>query len=532
MRRPLLLALLLTACGGASADSPAEPASTTTQPEAVPASAVGETPVRNVILLIGDGMGPQQMGLLELWAARASTSPGTETAMARMADAGVVGLSMTDPADGLVVDSACSATQLASGAPALGEVIGLDGEGNRVETVLEMAESRGLATGLVSDTRLTHATPAAFAAHVPHRSMENEIAAQMLASGVDVLLSGGARHWVADGSAHAAPFSLSSRRDDGRDLVEEAATQGYAVAFDRHALADAVAAGGPVLGLFAASGMMDGIDWHLTRDDAARTEPTLREMTEAALTVLEHDEDGFFLMVEGGQIDWAGHDNDAGRMLHEMRKFDDALDAVLDWAEDRDDTLVVLTADHETGGFGFSYSAADLPAASAVPGDGFGDRPYQPNFNFGRPDQLDALYAQTLSHASMLAAISDTPSAEALAEVVNAHSSFPVTLAQAERILRTEPNPYHVDGHAYLDADEVAVFDDFAAFYPFGAGSVVCQIGRQVATAQNVVWATGTHTHTPVAVVSWGPAAVAARFGGVTDHVEVGRALIEAFGWE
>jgi len=531
-------ALATVACGGATPASEASPETASTVAADVQTAADAPR-MRNVILLIGDGMGPQQIGLLEIWARRASSSTYVgPTHIERMADAGTVGLSMTDPVDALVVDSACSATQLATGEAALGEVIGLDAEGNAVPTILELAEARGMATGLVSDTRLTHATPASFAAHVHHRSHENEIAAQMIASGADVLLSGGLRHfvpasldgagdddaaWLAD---HGVPFDVASRRDDDRDLIAEAVADGYALAFDREQLA-AATGGERVLGLFAPSGMMDGIQWHQTVDDPARAEPTLTEMTVAALDILEDDPDGFFLMVEGGQIDWAGHDNDAGRLLHEMRKYDDAIGAVLAWAEGRDDTLIVLTADHETGGFGLSYSAFDVPVPVTIAGDGFAGAPYQPNFNFGDPSQLDGLFAQTLSLEGMLAEVGDDAAPDALMAVVNEHSAFDITEAEATEILAMVPNAYHVEGHSYLDAEELPHVHDFAAFYPFGLSSRRGLIGRALATQQNVVWASGTHTHTPVAVVAWGPEPVRRAFGGLTHHVAIGQTLVD-----
>ncbi|MEF1187468.1 alkaline phosphatase, partial [Vibrio sinaloensis] len=154
--------------------------------------------IKNVILMIGDGMGPQQVGLLETYANQAPNSiyNGNKTALYKLAQEGVIGSSLTHPEDAIVVDSACSATMLATGQYTASEVIGVDSQGNHIETVLEKAKKAGKATGLVSDTRLTHATPAAFAAHQPHRSLENEIASDMLATGVDVMLSGGLRHWI------------------------------------------------------------------------------------------------------------------------------------------------------------------------------------------------------------------------------------------------------------------------------------------------------------------------------------------------
>ena len=157
--------------------------------------------VKNVILMIGDGMGAQQVGLLEEYARRAPNSvlASTTTSLQKLADEGRMGLSMNAPMGAnpsLVVDSACSATQLATGKGSISEAIGLDDNGNKVQTILEKAKAMGKATGLITDTRITHATPAAFAAHQPHRSFENEIAEDMLTLGVDVMLGGGSRHWV------------------------------------------------------------------------------------------------------------------------------------------------------------------------------------------------------------------------------------------------------------------------------------------------------------------------------------------------
>lgn len=497
--------------------------------------------VKNVIFFIGDGMGPQQMGLLELYASRAPDSIyDGPTTFKQIMDVSTIGLSRHDPAEALVVDSACSASQLATGQPSLSESIGLDATGRPAKTVLELAKAQGMATGLVSDTRLTHATPASFAAHVAHRSMENDIAAQMLAVGPDVMLSGGLRHFLPQATntdpatkaklerlTQGSVTPLKSKRADDRNLVFEARDAGYDLAFNREMLAGA---GERVLGLFAYSGMLDGIADHRAGPD--RTEPSLAEMTDAALGRLSKDEDGFFLMVEGGQIDWAAHNNDAGTMLHEMIKFDAALKVAWDFAKDRDDTLIVITADHETGGFGLSYSRADVPEGRTIPGGVFAEEPYKPDWNFGTPSQLDGLYAQEQSLFSLWLDFQALPegqrTAATLAEMFNAVSAFPITEAQAAKVMAREPNAYRVEGHSTLSAETFPAFDDFEAFFPFGDDGHVNLFARQVADAQSVVWATGTHTHTPVAVVSWGPAAYTQRFTGMMHHTDIGQGLIDA----
>ena len=167
-----------------------------TQPQAkVPKS----DKTKNVIMIIGDGMGPQQVGLLLTYARQAphSVVKDSTTALDRMLkEGGVLGISLTHAANSLVTDSAASGTQLATGKPSGVEMIGSDADGNRTTTILEIAKKQGKSTGLVSDVRITHATPAAFAAHQPHRSLENEIALDMLKTGPDVMLAGGLRHWI------------------------------------------------------------------------------------------------------------------------------------------------------------------------------------------------------------------------------------------------------------------------------------------------------------------------------------------------
>ncbi|WP_299728593.1 alkaline phosphatase [uncultured Endozoicomonas sp.] len=496
-----------------------------------------DTPeVKNIIMMIGDGMGPQQLGLLQEYATNAPSSiyQGQPTGIAQFMDVGVVGLSQHNPAYNIVVDSASSASQLATGEPSPSESLGLNALGSPTETVLERAQKAGKATGLVSDTRATHATPAAFAAHQPHRSLENKIAEEMLANNVDVMFSGGLRHWIpksvndkdalyqqltqrTDGSVR-----IKSKRKDNKNLLETAENAGYQVALTKTEL-DA-AKGDKVLGLFAYSGMADGIKHTSHKDDLSRTEPTLKEMTAKALDILSQDPDGFFLMVEGGRIDWAGHDNDAGTMLHELLKFDEAIGYVYDWVKDRNDTLVVITADHETGGFGFSYSRADIPVPSALTGEAFEDWSYKPNFNFGTFDILDKLYSQKMSFPSMFSAFSETDKTpEDLAAIVNANSEFDITVAQAREILANEQNRYQVAGHKYLSSEIFPKVKDFGAFYVYGEEIRHDLLGRAVAEDQNVVWGTGTHTSTPVPVIAFGPAAATAPFGKMIHHTDIGR---------
>lgn len=286
-----------------------------------------DLPPRRIILMIGDGMGTGQVAV-----ARDAAPGGTLT----LDGLSVGGLAFTGSADNLVTDSAAAATALATGRATNNGMVGVAPDGTLLPTVLERAEEAGFATGLVTTTRLTHATPAAFAAHVVHRSMEDAIADQMVEAGVEVLLGGGRAHFL--------PASEpGSQRSDEEDLVARAEDLGYRYAETRAGLAASEEAD-RLLGLFALGHM----PFERERDEAV--EPSLAEMTERALAILNRDPDGFFLMVEGGRIDHAGHANDLPNTIGETLAFDRAVGLALNFTRATPRTLLVVTADHETGG--------------------------------------------------------------------------------------------------------------------------------------------------------------------------------------
>ena len=304
-----------------------------------------EGEVRNIILLIGDGMGPGQLTAAEI-------ENGEDT----LAIIGLPYMSMvsTDSYTNYVTDSAASATALATGYKTKNGVISIGPNGETLTTVVEVAEEHDLSTGIVSNTRVTHATPAAFMSHVNSRNHESLIAEQVLLSGVDVVLGGGSSY-----------FSSLDPSGAGYTVVETIGD-----------LMDAES--GKVLGLFTSSYM----SYELDRNPLV--EPSLAEMTEKAIELLSSDTDGFFLMVEGGRIDHASHDNNIEYTLSEVYAFDLAVLEALEFASGRNDTLVIVTADHETGGLlvtgGYpggepSYSwISDGHTGSMVPVFAFGPR--------------------------------------------------------------------------------------------------------------------------------------------------------------
>ena len=502
--------------------------------------------VKNVILIIGDGMGPAQIGLLEAYA-RQSDNPTIKnrvTAFKRMLDdGGILGVSMTYANDVLVTDSAASATQLASGVAAYPETIGIDSNAKAITSILAIAQKMSKSTGLVSDTRVTHATPAAFAAHQQSRALENEIAVDMLNTGPDVMLSGGLRHWIPKQANDPQSIvylqikdlidsnvKIKSNRKDDRNLLLEAQNKGYQLAFSKDQLDQA---NGKILGLFSNSQFPDALITH--RDQNKSSLPSLAQMSSKALQVLDQNEHGFFLMIEGGLIDWAAHNNDTGTMLHEMLKMNETLNTVLDWAKDRDDTLVVVTADHETGGFGFSFSAANIPTAEKLPDSAFDDFEYQPNFNYGSPDLLEKIYQQKLSFPEIFARFDSLPieqrTAKSLMGIVNQSSEFKITEEQAARVLATENNPFFSEGHRYLSSKKVPKFLNHDAFFVYQLSDNRRNLlAIELAEQQSVVWSNGTHTASPVLVFASGNKTAAAPFSQFMGHPQLGQLLIKSLG--
>ena len=204
-------------------------------------------------------------------------------------------------------------------------------------SVLEAAQAKGMATGLVATSTISHATPASFGSHVKSRKMEPEIAEQLIGNRINVLFGGGRKYFLPQS------HSGSGRKDD-RDLLAEAREAGYTVIETANQLR--WVHGPRVLGLF----QLDSLT-------TFSPEPMLAEMTKKAITILDDTATdskkygkGFFLMVEGSQIDWACHSNDAETCVRQVLLFDEAVRTAVDFALADGRTLVVVTADHETGG--------------------------------------------------------------------------------------------------------------------------------------------------------------------------------------
>ncbi|WP_334073678.1 MULTISPECIES: alkaline phosphatase [Paenibacillus] len=303
----------------------------------------GGTTSKNLIVLIGDGMGPAQISAARYYqqyvkgVKSLNLDPYYVGQATTYADRGEDGGTVVS---GIVTDSASAGTAFATGHKTYNAGISVSNEdvSKPFASVIEAAEAGGKATGLVTTARITHATPAVYASHVRSRDNENAIASQYLDSGVDVLFGGGKNFFVTK--------EEKGKRTD-KNLLPEFKAKGYKVIENAQSLQALTAKDSKVLGLFGGS----HVDY--VPDRKAET-PSLAAMTSKALEVLSADEDGFAIMIEGGRIDHAGHANDLPTLVQEALDFDAAFKVAIDFAKKDGNTSVVVTADHETGGLSLS----------------------------------------------------------------------------------------------------------------------------------------------------------------------------------
>ena len=367
----VIAAATLAGCGGSSEDGSGLQA-----PAATP---------KNILFFLGDGMGMTTMTAARIYQA----GEDGELTMDTLPETAFI---KTFSANAQVTDSAPSMAAYMTGVKTNNEVISMSaetaafdsvtlkdyfsgadstcpaGNGKPVTTLLELAKAAGMGTGVVTTTRITHATPAVTYAHICHRDGENAIAAQMvpagsgfnpaLGDGVDVVLGGGLRHFLPKETA-------GSGRTDSRDLIAEMKKAGYSYAANRGEF-DNLPASGKLLGLFTSSHMAYDLD----RD--ASKEPSLAEMTGRAIDQLKGNQKGLFLMVEGGRIDHALHETTARKALQDTVAFDQAIKTGIDRMRvidpDLKNTLIVVTADHDHTLVLNGYAARTGKTSDANPG--------------------------------------------------------------------------------------------------------------------------------------------------------------------
>ena len=328
---PEITSTATTAAPTATAATPTETATAT----AAPTATVTPRERPRILLFIGDGMGAEHRRAGQYYALG-------EVRKLAMDSLPVFGWLSTESYGDTLPDSGASATAMATGVLTDIGRIGVDPDGTAHTTILEIAQAQGMSVGLVSTKFITDATTASFAAHVYESGNLEEIAVQMLEHGVDVILGGGEDDFLPYGETGCYPEP--GNRPDGRNLIAEAQAAGYTTICDAAGLAALdPAADTKVLGLFADENM------------ARPYSPTLAEMTAAAIAILEQNPNGYFLVVEGAMIDIASHFHESQNVIDDVIGFDEAVSAGVGAAEGDEDTLVIVTADHETGGLVVNY---------------------------------------------------------------------------------------------------------------------------------------------------------------------------------
>lgn len=456
----LVLFLFLNMACASTASTPVPPTPADTGP-------------RNVILFIADGGGVAQFTM------------GRELAKylnirdALYLDGHLRGSVMTHSAKERVTDSASSATAYATGVKTYNSAISVDTLRQNLPTVVDAAERQGMATGLVASSRITHATPASFSAHVPERWMESDIADQQIRKGIDVIFGGGLDFYL--------PESEGGDREDGRNLLDEARELGYEVITEYGAIASLDRM--PVLGLFEP----DHLPYAIDRE---RGDADLATLTRKAIELLRANEDGFFLMVEGSRIDHASHQNDAAAAARDVIDFDEAFGVAMEFARRDGQTIVIATSDHETGGLSLGRSA--IPDASVA-----GDPPLTTYWRSlhargvydWRPEVLAAVQASTDQIASRLE-----------------DESADVRGIMAE-----------LAGVDDLTDEEVDALAESRV-----TRRLVYIIGEIIARRAVIGWTTDGHTAVDVSLYAFGPRSN--ELEGVIDNAEIGRFIFDVLG--
>ena len=289
---------------------------------------------KNIILLISDGMSLSQVSSYRLL----KGGPNERIAVDRFPISGIV---LTHSQDAIVTDSASSATAFSTGKKTNNGALGLDPDNQVLENFTETIDKHGYVSSLISTSEITHATPAAYASHVDLRWKTDEISLQMMDSDVMTILGGGRHFFMTE--------EMGGKRSDEVNLLEEINSTHTILTKKTDMDSFDHTNQGKVVGLFADEALRD-----IETPENHSLEPTTSEMLNFALKRSDQFNQngckGFFVMVEGSQVDWAGHANNLDYLKREMADFDDAVKTALDFAKNNQDTLVIVTADHETGG--------------------------------------------------------------------------------------------------------------------------------------------------------------------------------------
>ena len=452
----------------------------------------GEAPVgesaapKYIFYMIGDGMGMSHRQLAQFYT---QYKTGDNTRLLAMNDMPVTANITTWNENTLVTDSASAGTALATGRKTKTGVIGMNAEGTEsYRSITEALREKGMSIGLITTVTVTHATPASFGAHVADRNDESGIAEQYLNAGWD-FIAGGGLNFFADANEGGA-------REEGDSLLDDFEAAGYTIDTDLASFGDTdFAATNKYLGVYEPKYLTEVI----TQKNGTKVSPTLSEMTQAGIDALVQDEDGFFMMVEGGYIDGAAHNNDAPTTLHETLAFEEAVQtAVQFYNAHPDETLIIVAADHETGGLslGFNSYSMDMEALDSI------KVAYERAIDkFLKEGDIDGYFAAMEEH-------------------------YGLTISQEERedVLWQLEN-YDLSGmmadFGITDPAEIAEMEGMR--HMFGISGHVS--AHLLAKRTKVAWSTQAHTGEPVPLTALGIGSE--RFGLCKDNTDVPKTLAE-----
>lgn len=312
-----------------------------------------------VFYFIGDGLGTSQRQISEYYSKEITGDHHHKLVMNTFPNSAI---NTTHSLDTLITDSAAAGTALATGQKTNNGVISKDPQGHNLVTIMELAEKEGIATGIATTTRVTHATPAVFISHNESRSNENDIAYDMLDSGVDYIVGGGLRHFLPEGwvdrSLDGFGNKIKSKRKDDLNIFSEFQKKGYKVRYgldgSEQFSKEVFEKDDKYMNLFTYSHLPYSLDdIYNEKYDT----PTLAEMTAKGIELLSQNDKGFFFMIEGGRIDHACHPNDTKAAIMDTLAFDDAIaEAYKFYEKHKDETLIIVVGDHETGGLGLGIN--------------------------------------------------------------------------------------------------------------------------------------------------------------------------------
>lgn len=433
----------------------------------------GSTPVqrsgeaKNIIFLVSDGMSAATLQMTDSLLKRME---GRTSNWIQLYDEDYAKRALMDmaSADRLVTGSAAASSSWGSGHRVKNGTVNVGENGEEYKAIIPIFRDAGKATGLVTTTEITHGTPAGFVANVEQRWMQETIAEQYLEHEVDLLLGGGNRHFA------------SEVREDGKDMYEEYRKKGYSIVRTKPELKALNELPDKILGIFYESHLPYSLDQKNNRNLTDKV-PSLAELTDLALQRLARSQNGFILQVEGGRVDHAAHGNDVGGMLFDQVAFDDAIGIALQFAVERDDTLVIVTTDHGNANPGFSGA---------------------PN------EQFDSIFSFTHTNDWIHRELNADSTINQIRDRVEAATNFGITQQEAE---------------AYLNAIKGEYEPVYKRMRSRGA-----VLGQILANYTQVNWISGSHTADYVEMVSFGPGSEALQ--GFVRNTDLFGVMVNAAG--